>query len=362
MYPEAIEHMQHIMRDVPGNASSVHAAGRRARVVIESARRSMAQSLGVQPGTLFFCSGGTEACNALLWMTALSEQRRHYITSPMEHPAVLRSLEGLQKYMGINLHWVRHDVLGHIDQNHLAKLLEKYPRSVVALMHANNETGVLLPLKHIGKLCRQHEALFFSDMVQTIGKLSHSLGELPLDMACGSAHKFRGPKGVGFMYVHEALAPEAWIRGGLQERSMRAGTENTAGISAMAMALEMGVKRMEENHRHYIHLRQHLIKMLLQYIPQAGYIGDVQGSSLPGIINLAMPVGTDASMLLPRLDMEGICVSSGSACSSGSLQRSHVLQALKTDETRASLRISFGEENTEKEIDQLVETLIRLCA
>ncbi len=363
--PVATEVMKTVtdcMRSTYGNPSSVHEAGRRARVVVEQARRSVAALLKASPSEIFFTSGGTEANNAILWGCCRDLGFKQIVSSPLEHPAVVQTIGALSRQMGVKQHIADIDSKGHVNLDHLAFLLENNKGTVVSLMHANNETGNLLPIREVSELCRQHQALFHSDTVQTIGKFAVDLGRQLMDFAAGSAHKFYGPKGVGFMYVRGGLRLGSLIRGGKQERNLRGGTENVCGIAGMARALELAYERMEEDSRHISHLRQACIGKLRELAPAVVFNGDVDGSSLQTILNLTLPSSLDAGMLMPRLDMEGLCVSAGSACASGSNQGSHVLAAMGVDPGKPSLRLSFGRQNTLAEVEYLVEVLRELCS
>ncbi|MFP4063876.1 MAG: cysteine desulfurase family protein [Bacteroidales bacterium] len=344
------------MREEYGNPSSVHALGRKARVRVEESRRSIARLLNVSPSEVFFTSGGTEANNAILWGCCQGLGYSDVITSPLEHPAVLKPLAYLAE-KGIRVHYLRIDQAGHIDLGHLEELLTEYPHSLVSLMHANNEIGNLLPVKSVASLCAGAGALFHSDTVQTFGKFDMDMQQLGMDFAVGSAHKFYGLKGAGFMYVRSGRFFPPYMRGGGQERNMRAGTENVYGIAGMAKALELAQHRLEEDQHHCRSLKEACMKLLCEEVPGIQFNGDARGSSLHTILNVSLPATVDNEMLLPSLDIEGICVSSGSACSSGSNQRSHVLETLGVDETMPSLRISFGRNNTMEEVQKLVQAL-----
>ncbi len=348
------------MKEEYGNPSSLHAPGRQARVRIEESRRIIARLLNVSPSEIFFTSGGTEANNAILQGCCLGLGYSHVITSPVEHPAVLKPLASLAG-KGVEVHYLRVDQAGHVDPRHLEELLDRFPHSLVSLMHANNETGNLLPVKSVASLCAGAGALFHSDTVQTVGKFDMDMQKLGMDFAVGSAHKFYGLKGAGFMYVRSGNFFPPYLQGGGQERNMRAGTENIYGIVGMARALELAHQRMEGDQQHCMELKEACIQMLLKKIPGIHFNGDAQGRSLQTILNVSLPASVDAEMLLPSLDIEGICVSSGSACSSGSSQRSHVMEALGADESKPSLRISFGRYNTMEEVEKLVQVLAKIA-
>lgn len=354
---EVVEIMQACLAEVYGNPSALHEAGRRARIAVEQSRRSVARCLGLKPSEVFFTSGGTESNNAALWGCCKDMGKKHFITSPLEHPSVLNTLESLARHMDARVHFVDLGPDGHIDLDHLDGLAGQYPGQVVSLMHANNEIGNLLPVKDVADICRNHDMLFHSDTVQTIGKFQMDFQVLGMDFASGSAHKFHGPKGAGFLVVREGRHFKPFVSGGGQERNMRAGTENVCGIVGLARALEWMQDSMQENVFWIKNLRSLLLQSLQSEVPGLGFNGDVSGSCLYTIVNLSLPPGLDAEMVLPRLDMEGICVSSGSACSSGSMKGSHVLTAMGADPHRPSLRISLGKNNTTDDVKHLVRVL-----
>ncbi len=353
--------MQRVTRDTFGNPSSVHEAGRRARVALEDARRSIARCLKVTPAEVFFTSGGTEANNAILWGCARDLGCKHFITSPLEHPAVLKPLETIRGLHKVQIHMVKVDALGRVDLDHLAKILQQHPGALVSLMHANNETGTLLPVKAVSKLCQDNGALFHSDTVQTMAKFMMDLRDPNIDFAVASAHKFHGPKGVGFMVIRPGAFFKPYVLGGGQERNMRAGTENLPGIVGMAEALKLAHECMEADQQHIMKLKKACMEELKGRLPAVSFNGDAAGSSLHTILNLSLPADIDPDMLLPRLDMEGICVSSGSACASGTTKGSHVLEALGVDLRRPSLRISFSRYNTLEEVQRLVDVLVKVA-
>ena len=357
---EVIEAMYACMKDVYGNPSSVHQAGRKARVLVEQARRSVSGILNASPSEIFFTSGGTEANNAILWGCYKDLGKKHFITSPLEHPAVLQSLESLARYHDAGISFVDIGHNGHVDLDHLEFLLKEHPDSVVSLMHANNEIGNLMPMNAVSKLCRKYGALFHSDMVQTLGKLQIDLQSVDVDFAVGSAHKFHGPKGVGFMFVRKGKFFKPWIMGGGQERNMRAGTENIYGIAGQARALELAAETMIHDQEHINNMRKELLKLVREKCPGVSFNGDVEGSALNTIVNLSLPEKINAEMLLPNLDIAGFCVSAGSACSSGSTTGSHVLTAMGVGEDRPSVRVSFSRFNTLEEIRKFADVLEKL--
>ncbi len=358
--PEVQAVMADCMRDVYGNPSSLHAMGREARVVVESSRRTIARALNVSPDSVFFTSGGTEANNSILWGCFHDLKRSVFITAATEHPAVLATLEDIKQKEGIQLHFVRLNNLGLVDMDHLEALLESHPEAVVSLMHANNETGNLIQARGVSSLCRQYGALFHSDTVQTIGKFRMDMEMLDMDFAVGSAHKFYGPKGVGFMVMRSHEKFSAFVKGGGQERKMRGGTENVYGIAGMAKALQMCQETMDADLQQVEGLRETFIRLIEKVLPGVEFNGSHQKQCLPHILNITLPGGVDKEMLLPRMDMAGFCVSTGSACASGSNRGSHVLRALGVSEDAAALRISFGRSNTKAQVEALVSALVNL--
>ncbi len=359
--PEVIDVMNECHAGLYGNPSAIHTSGRKARVVIEQSRRSIASLLHASPSEVIFTSGGTEANNAVLWSCCKDLHKKDFISSRLEHPSVIRTLEALVKYFDIRVHYVQHDPIGHICLDHLEELLQGIPGTVVSLMHANNEVGNLLPVKDVSGLCKKYGALFHSDTVQTIGKYDIDMSKLSFDFAVGSAHKFHGPKGAGFLYVRNGIPFEPFITGGGQERNMRAGTENISGIAGMAKALELAVESMEENRLYIEGLKVFLIASLKEAIPDIRFNGDAEQHSLYSIINILLPERADHDMLVPRFDMAGICLSSGSACSSGSSVGSHVLKALGRAPEDPSVRVSLSRFNTVEEVKRLVEVIKSMC-
>lgn len=361
VFPEVAKLMYETLLNNFGNPSSIHEMGRHARVEVERARRTVAGLLNARPGELYFTSGGTESNNTILWGCCKDLGYKHFISSRLEHPSVLKSLQALEHYMACQVSFVETDKKGLIDLDHLEKLLKATPASVVSLMHANNEIGNILPVKEVGVLCKQYGALFHSDTVQTVGKMEVDLQQLGFDFAVVSGHKFHGPKGVGVMYVKSGSKLEAFMQGGAQERMMRAGTENLYGILGLAKALEMSCSEMSAARQSIKEIKDFLLEKLQEEIPGLSFNGDPRGNSLHTILNISLPKGVDADLLLPRLDMAGICVSTGSACSSGSNKPSHVLTAMGVDQKIPNLRISFSRYNTLDEAKDLVEVLKEIC-
>ncbi|WP_257667895.1 cysteine desulfurase family protein [Parapedobacter tibetensis] len=360
--PEVIKTMVETMESNYGNPSSIHAHGRRVKTIVERARKTVAGLLNVSPAEIFFTSGGTEADNTAIVRGIIDNGITHAITSPLEHHAVLHTLEELEKNGTIKLSMLHVDALGYVDIGQLEQLLKDSPRSFVSLMHANNEIGTLTDIEYISALCKQYTAIFHSDTVQTMGHFVHDLNKLQIDFVAGAAHKFHGPKGVGFLYVNHNTKIKPFIYGGAQERNMRGGTENVYGIVGLAKALEICYAQMDE-HRQYIQgLKDYMIAQLTEHIPDVQFNGDINpGNSLYTVLNVSFPCTTIADMLLFNLDISGISASGGSACSSGSDIGSHVLTAIGVDAKRPCVRFSFCKNNTREEIDYVVDKLRELC-
>lgn len=355
--PEVFEAMKPYLLENYGNPSSIHSHGRKARAAIESARKQIAGLLNASTSEIFFTSGGTEADNTFINCAVDSYEIKHAITSPIEHHAVLHTLENLEKQGKLKLSYVDLDDKGHIKTAHLETLLSTNPRSLVSIMHANNEIGNLTDIELIGELCEKHEALFHSDTVQAMGHYPHDLSELKVNSITGAAHKFHGPKGAGFMYIDKNIKISPLIFGGSQERSMRGGTENVYGIIGLAKAMEIAYRNMDE-HRIYIEgLKNRMISQLKEKIEGIDFNGDSANldKSLYTVLNVCFPEAADNDMLLFTLDINGISASGGSACSSGASMGSHVLAGIKADPKRGAVRFSFSKYNTPEEIDYTVQ-------
>ena len=351
---KALETLLSVSQEVFGNPSSIHSFGRKANQILRQARQDIAQVLKVHPDNLIFTSGGSEADNLAIKGYALANQDKgkHLITTAIEHHAVLHTMEYLEKRFGFEVTYLQ-----PIDQKITAQQVKEALRPdtiLVSVMYANNETGHLLPIQEIGDLLRDHQAVFHVDAVQVLGKLPVFPAELGIDFLAASAHKFHGPKGVGFLYSKEAKM-DSLIHGGKQEGQHRAGTENLAAIAAMAAALEEEFSQAEQ-HAHYI---QTLKEQFLTEIADLDYYLNQDHGALPHILNMGFP-GHLNEQILMRLDLAGIAISSGSACTAGVVQKSHVLEALYgKDSARLSeaIRISFSELNTPEEITKLSQTI-----
>jgi cysteine desulfurase len=356
--PEVLKEMYRVMESHFGNPSSIHAHGREARTVIEKARKVVAGILNTGPAQIFFTSGGTEADNMAIRCGMGDHKLKHAITSRIEHHAVLHTLEAMQRSGLIELSFVDIDGKGNVSLEHLEQLLSTSPRSFVSLMHANNEIGTLIDIGAVGAICRRHHAIFHCDTVQTMGHYPIDLQQLPVDFIACAAHKFHGPKGVGFIYVNPDLKINPMIFGGAQERNMRGGTENLYGIAGLAKALEMASAEMAAHHRHIQGLKTYMIDQLRAHISGVGFNGEIDpGKSLYTVLNVLLPETDLADMLLFNLDISGISVSGGSACSSGTNIGSHVLEGIGSDPNRPAVRFSFSKLNTKDEIDFVIAKL-----
>ncbi|HQQ96194.1 MAG TPA: cysteine desulfurase family protein [Cyclobacteriaceae bacterium] len=360
--PEVFEAMKPFMLEDFGNPSSTHAHGRKVRAAIESSRKKIAELLQCTPGEIIFTSGGTEADNTLIISGIQTYGIKHAISTPIEHHAVTHTLEVMAKDGEIELHYVALDENGHVKLTDLERLLKLYPNALVSLMHANNEIGNLLDIHRVGELCEKHQAFFHSDTVQTMGHYRHNMKELYVCGLTAGAHKFHGPKGVGFMYIRKDKKIHQFIHGGSQERNMRGGTENVYGIIGMAKALEISYREMDEHQKHITGLKARMINNLKQAIPGISFHGDSANleRSLYTVLNVSLPPSEENDMVLFNLDLQGISASGGSACSSGASTGSHVLGALYPESKRGAVRFSFSKYNTVADIDFATEKLAEL--
>lgn len=358
---EVFEAMVPFMTEHFGNPSSIHGHGRKTRAAIENARKSIATALNVSPSEIFFTSGGTEADNMAIKCSVYDLGIKHAITSKIEHHAVLHTLEKLAEKGDIKLSFVKLTPEGSVDLEDLAQLLKDNERSLVSLMHANNEIGNLLSLEKVGEVCKEHNAIFHSDTVQTMGHYTMDLQKTKIDFITCAAHKFHGPKGVGFLYVNGDININPFIDGGAQERNMRGGTENLYGIIGLSKALELALSKVDEHHAYIQGLKSYMITAIHKIIPEATVNGATnQDESLYTVLNVSFPHTENAEMILFNLDIAGISASGGSACSSGSDVGSHVLKGIGSDVTRPSIRFSFSKYNTKEEIDYTIDKLKEL--
>jgi cysteine desulfurase len=356
--PEVIEIMLHAMREDNGNPSSIHEEGRKARAAIEQARRTIAQGLNASIGEIFFTSGGTESNNMALKCAVRDLGVQRIISARTEHHCVLHSLETLHRHHGTKIIFLPQSPDGHIEPEALEMLLKSdSSKTLVSLMHANNEIGTLNDLHLISNLCSTYGALFHSDTVQTIGFYPIDLGDTPIHFLSGSAHKFHGPKGTGFIYINKEHLLHPFIDGGSQERNMRGGTENVPGIVGMARALQLAWEERLAREQHIRSVRDYLAQRLRQEFDDITFNGDPWGSGHYKILSTTFPPSSKADLLLLHLDIAGIAASGGSACSSGADAGSHVINALKNNSPGKTLRFSFSHFNTIEEVDFLISKL-----
>ena len=364
MAPEVIDVMTDIMKNHYGNPSSQHSFGRATRSIIETSRKKIANFLNTSPGNIFFTSGGTEADNMAIKCGIKDHNITHAITSKLSHHAVLHPLEELEKSGVIKLSYVEVNEKGQVSLSNLKELLESHPRTFVSILHANNEIGTIQDITAIGDICKEHNAIFHSDTVQTMAHYRYDLQKINVDFIAASAHKFHGPKGIGFVYISDNIKISPLLSGGSQERNMRAGTENLIGIAAIAHAMEMAYEKMEEETEYIKAIKSHMIAELKKHIPQVKFNGmcDDIDNSLYTVLSCSFPETPMAEMLLFNLDIKGIACSGGSACTSGSNKGSHVIQEINPNSKRPSVRFSFSKYNTKEEVDYVVDVLKGLFA
>lgn len=358
---EVLNAMLPFMTEQFGNPSSIYSYGRETRMAIENSRKLVARLLNAHPGEIFFTSGGTESNNTAILSAIRDLGCKHIITSRIEHHAVLHTVEHYYHAGQVTMSYVRLLDNGHVDLEDLELQLAAQPeRSLVSLMHANNEIGNLLDLDKTGLICKKYNAIFHSDCVQTIGHYPLDLRKTPVHLVSASGHKFHGPKGVGLLYVNDNIKIKPFLFGGGQERNMRAGTENLYGIVGFAKALEMAMQRYEEDHQFIQSLKDYMIETLRTSIPAVVINGDADKSSLYTVLNVSFPKSERSEMILFNLDMSNICVSGGSACSSGADQGSHVIHAINNNPNLVAVRFSFSRHNTKSEIDKVVARITEL--
>jgi cysteine desulfurase len=364
VHPEVVDAMVPVLKDLFGNPSSIHGYGREVRALIESARKTVAGLLRASPSEIFFTSGGTEADNMAIRSAVSDLGVNHVISSPLEHHAVLHTIEELADKGSILFSMVKVDDEGHVDLKDLERLLNEHSdrKNLVSLMHANNEIGTLVSIHDVALLCKKYNALFQSDTVQTMGHLPIDLSLTPVDFITGAAHKFHGPKGVGFIFIRNSVKLHPLITGGAQERNMRGGTENVYGIVGLAKALELACAQMLDDQKKVSALKQYMVDSLQSAIPGVKFNGDIHPDrSLYTVLNVSFPPSDSGEMLLFNLDIAGVACSAGSACSSGSNVGSHVLQAINTDPGCPAIRFSFSKFNTKEEVDYTVAKLKEFC-
>lgn len=359
--PQVLEAMMPYLQNKYGNPSSIYSYGRETRLAIENARKSVAKILNAHPAEIFFTSCGTESSNTAITGSVRDLGCKRIITSPIEHHATLHTVEYFDHRDEAKVSYVNILPDGHIDMDHLAELLAASDeKTLVTLMHANNEIGNITDIHAVGELCVQHGAIFHSDCVQTVGHFNFDLRNTPVHFISGSAHKFHGPKGAGLLYINENVQIKPYVHGGGQERNMRAGTENVYGIVGFAKALELATTHFETESNYIRGLKSYLMEQLQQQLSDINFNGDAAGRSNYTVLNVSFPKSEKSEMLLMNLDMAGICASGGSACTSGAQQGSHVIRAFNNDPNRIPVRFSFSKFNTKEEVDVLVAKLKEL--
>ncbi len=359
--PEVLEVMLPYLTEKFGNPSSIYSYGRESRLAIENARKSVARILHAHPAEIFFTSGGTESSNTAITASVRDLGCKRIITSTIEHHAVLHTVEYLRNRGEVQLFFVKILPDGHIDMEHLEQLLAgSEERTLVTLMHANNEIGNLLNLNAVGEMCKIYGAVFHSDTVQTIGHYPFDLRHMPVHFITAAAHKFHGPKGVGLLYINENVKIQPYIHGGSQERNMRAGTENIYGIVGFAKALELADANYETESVAIKSIKLYMVEALRKHIKGVGFNGDISDRSLYTVLNVSIPKTEKSEMLLYNLDINNICASGGSACTSGADQGSHVIRAVNNNPNRVAVRFSFSKYNTREEVDSVIEKLKEL--
>ena len=359
---KVLDKMIPYMEDGFGNPSSIHKRGREIKSVIEKSRSKVADILSCEPGEIFFTSGGTEADNMFIINTVLEKKIDTIITSKVEHHAVLHCCDYLNKTQNINIKYVSISDNGEVDLDDLEKITSNNKNSLVSLMHGNNEIGNINDLKTISKICEKNNVVFHSDTVQTVGHYAIDLNKINIQGIVGSAHKFHGPKGIGFLYLNNKHKISPFIHGGAQERNMRGGTENVYGIVGLSEALTLAYEHMATHKEKIIELKSHMIESLRQKVKGVKFNGlssDLD-NSLYTVLNTSIPNVDDQQMFLFNLDINNIAASAGSACSSGSDSGSHVLKEIKTEEGFVNVRFSFSKYNSIEEVDYVINKIVEI--
>jgi cysteine desulfurase len=358
---QVLDAMLPYMTEYFGNPSSIYSYGRESRLAIENARKTVARILNANPGEIFFTSGGTESDNMAISSAIYDLGCRHILTSQVEHHAVLHTVEHFDHKDIITSSFIKVFPDGHVDLNDLEEqLASRDERCLVSLMHANNEIGNILDINAAGEICKKYNAIFHSDTVQTVGHYKLDLRSKPVHFATGASHKFHGPKGIGILYINDNIKVNPILYGGGQERNMRAGTENLYGIVGFAKALELADANMDKDAAYIQSIKTYMIEQLQKNIKGVKFNGDYAGRSLYTVLNAAFPKTEKSEMLLFSLDMQGVCVSGGSACSSGADVGSHVIRSLNSDPNLVPVRFSFSKYTTKEEIDTVISKLKEL--
>lgn len=358
---EVLNTMMPFLTEKFGNPSSIYSYGRETKMAIETARKSVAKILNAHPAEIFFTSGGTESNNTAIQASVRDLGCRQIITSPIEHHAVIHTIEHLDHLDVVKVNFVKLLPNGHIDISDLEKLLaSSEERTLVSLMHANNEIGNILDIHAVGNLCKLYNAIFHSDTVQTVGHFPFDLRNTPVHFITGAAHKFHGPKGSGLLYINENVRIKPILYGGAQERNMRAGTENIYGITGFAKALEIATQNHESDSAYIGTVKYYMHGQLKKHIRGVAFNGDVLGNSLYTVLSASFPKSEKSEMLLFNLDINNICASGGSACTSGAGQGSHVIRTINNNPNLITVRFSFSKHNTKEEVDAVVQKLKEL--
>jgi cysteine desulfurase len=359
--PQVLEAMMPYLTEKFGNPSSIYSYGRESRLAIENARKSVGKILNAHPAEIFFTSGGTESSNTAITAAVRDLGCTHIISSPLEHHATLHTVEHLHRRGEAALSNVKVLPNGHIDLEDLEQLLAATAeKTLVTLMHANNEIGNILDIHAVGELCKMYGAIFHSDTVQTVGHFPFDLRNTPVHFITGASHKFHGPKGVGLLYINENVRIHPYIHGGAQERNMRAGTENVYGIVGFAKALELATAGYEADSAFIKGQKVYMMEQLKRSLKGISFNGDPLGRSLYTVLSVSFPKTEKSEMLLFNLDIHHICASGGSACTSGVEQGSHVIRAINNNPNQVTVRFSFSKHNTREQVDQVVARLKEL--
>jgi cysteine desulfurase len=359
--PEVLEAMMPYLTEKFGNPSSIYSYGRESRLAVETARKSVAKILNAHPAEIFFTSGGTESSNTAISASVRDLGCRHIVSSPLEHHATLHTVEHLHKTGEVALSYVKVLPNGHIDLEDLENILSGCKeKCLVTLLHANNEIGNIVDLHAAGNICKKYGAVFHADTVQTVGHFPFDLRNTPVHFITGAGHKFHGPKGIGMLYVNENVRIHPYIHGGSQERNMRAGTENLYGIVGFAKALELATARHEQESSYVRGIKLYMMEQLKQHVKGISFNGDPLGSSLYTVLSVSFPKTERSEMLLFNLDINNICASGGSACTSGVEQGSHVIRAINNNPNQVTVRFSFCRNNSKEEVDYVVGKLKEL--
>ena len=361
--PLVLSSINVVMKENYGNPSSTHSFGRSSRALIEKARKKVAEKFNVNSSEIFFTSGGTESDNMVLISAVRDLNVQTIVTTKIEHHAVLNVVKYLEKTYSTKIIYLNLNEYGGINYNDLEKvLLSNNSKKLVSLMHVNNEIGTVLDIQKVGDICKKYKSLFHSDTVQSIGRYKIDLSSLNIDFIVGSAHKFHGPKGIGFLYVNKNSDIDPIIIGGKQERGLRAGTESVHNICGLETALNLAYQNLENDKDHIMRLKNHFISELKSKIPAIKFNANCDDLKLNTytLLNVCLPISKEKSVLLEfNLDIKGIACSRGSACQSGSLKGSHVLNEILNDSDleKPSIRFSFSKFNTISEVDKVVESL-----